>query len=261
MDKFLTRQPNVRKRACSDVQENKPSPTNESDKIIDCEALDSILDSTPLTTLPNKKPKKTTKDFFPWKEEYLQTFPFLEKRNSDDACGFRLFCKICLEFPDKVHKSSNLGKKGFSGNEEGFKAENFTRHKNEGGHKTAVVNYEKKYSALQVVGPMDKFSNQLTAELSEQLQAKFVACNLVCTEGLAITKFSPILRSYEILGVNVGSTHRNDQGFKIFCAIMANCLRLAQVDRYKNGDTFTVNLDTFTIRLQMLREGPKKQCL
>ena len=92
---------------------------------------------------------------------------------------------------------------------------------------------------------MDKFSNQLTAELSKQLQAKFVACNLVCTEALAITKFSPILRSYEILGVNVGYTHRNDQGFKIFCAIMANCLRLAQFNRNKNGDTFTLNLDSF----------------
>ena len=100
---------------------------------------------------------------------------------------------------------------------------------------------------------MDKFSNQLTPELPEQLQAKFVACNLVCTEALAITKFSPILRSYEILGVNVGYTHRNDQGFKIFCAIMANCLRLAQVDRYKNRD-FTVNLDTFTDAAG----GPKK---
>ena len=77
---------------------------------------------------------------------------------------------------------------------------------------------------------MEKYSNQLTPE---QLQAKFVLV-------------SPILRSYEILGVNVGYTHRNDQGFKIFCAIMANCLRLAQVDRYKNGDTFTLNLDSFT---------------
>ena len=69
----------------------------------------------------------------------MQTFSFLENRNSDYACGFRLFCKICLEFPDNFHKSSNLGKKGFSGNEEGFKAENFTRHKNEGGYKKAVV--------------------------------------------------------------------------------------------------------------------------
>ena len=32
-------------------------------------------------------------------------------------------------------KSVLNGKKRFSGNEEGFKAENFTRHINEGGHK------------------------------------------------------------------------------------------------------------------------------
>ena len=86
---------------------------------------------------------------------------------------------------------------------------------------------------------MEKKSNKLTPEQPEQLQAKFVACNLVCTEAMAITKFSPILRSYEILGVNFGYTPHNDQGFKIFCAIMANCLRLAQADRSTNGDTFT----------------------
>jgi len=41
-------------RGCSDLQRNKPAPTNESGKIIDCEASDSILDSTPLTTLQTK---------------------------------------------------------------------------------------------------------------------------------------------------------------------------------------------------------------
>ena len=63
---------------------------------------------------------------------------------------------------------------------------------------------------------MEKKSNKLTPELPEQLQAKFVACNIVCTEAMAITNFPPILQSYEILGVNDGYTHRNDQGFKIF---------------------------------------------
>ena len=41
-------------RGCSDLQENKPAPTNESGKIIYCEASDSILDSKPLTTLQTK---------------------------------------------------------------------------------------------------------------------------------------------------------------------------------------------------------------
>ena len=50
-------------RACSDLQENKPAPTNESDKIIDCEALHSILDSTPLTTLQTKNLKRQPKIF------------------------------------------------------------------------------------------------------------------------------------------------------------------------------------------------------
>ena len=90
-----------------------------------------------------------------------------------------------------------------------------------------------------------KISHQLTAKLSKQLHVKFVACNLVCTELMAVTKFKPILQSFKILGVDLGETHRNQQGFKIFCVITANFLRLAQITRYTNGYPVTVNLDTF----------------
>ena len=45
-------------------------------------------------------------------------------------------------------KSVLNGKKGFSGNEEGFKAENFTRHKNEGGHKAAIMKKNIQLSGL-----------------------------------------------------------------------------------------------------------------
>lgn len=102
----------------------------------------------------------------------------------------------------------------------------------EGGHKRIIEDLEKKKGNVQVVGPMDSFTNQLTPELREQVKAKFVACNLVCTEGLPMNTFPAILHSYEAVGVNVGQTHRNEQSFKIFCAIMANCIRIAQVTRF-----------------------------
>jgi len=78
------------------------------------------------------------------------------------------------------------------------------------------------------------------------VKAKFVDCNLVCTEGLPMSTFPAILNSYEAVGVNVGQTHRNERGFKIFCAVMANCIRIAQVTRFQKGDHFTLNLDKTT---------------
>ena len=132
----------------------------------------------------------------------------------------------------KVHKGSSLGYKGFSGTENGFKTETFNRHLEEGGHKRIIENLEKKKGNVQVVGPMDSFTNQLAPELREQVKAKFVACNLVCTEGLPMNTFPAILHRYEAVGVNVGQTHRNERGFNFFCAIMANCIRIAQVTRF-----------------------------
>jgi len=65
----------------------------------------------------------------------------------------------------KVHKGSSLGYKGFSGTENGFKTETFNRHLEEGGHKRIIEDLEKKKGNVQVVGPMDSFTNQLTPEL------------------------------------------------------------------------------------------------
>ena len=48
-------------------------------------------------------------------------------------------------------KSVLNGKKGFSGNEEGFKAENFTRHINEGGIKSCCRLRKNIYSAVRRV--------------------------------------------------------------------------------------------------------------
>jgi len=61
---------------------------------------------------------------------------------------------------------------------------------------------------VATTGPIDKYTNQLTKEISKQLLAKFAACNVVCTEGLAATKCTPILERYEGVGVNVGTTQR-----------------------------------------------------
>ena len=56
--------------------------------------------------------------------------------------------------------------------------------------------------------------------------------------------FSTIVDSYESLGINVGKTYRND--FKIFCAIIANCIRNIQMSQYQKVEHFNLNLDTTT---------------
>jgi len=63
------------------------------------------------------------------------------------------------------------------------------------------------------------------------------------------------LDSYESLGDNVEKTHRNEQGFEIFAAIMANYLRIAQTSRYQKGDHFTVDLDTKRDASERPQEG------
>ena len=50
---------------------------------------------------------------------------------------------------------------------------------------------------------------------------QFFATNLVCTEAIAGETFEPILQSYKLLGVPVGSTHQNLQGFNMFSSLLA----------------------------------------
>ena len=75
---------------------------------------------------------------------------------------FRLFCRICAEFPDRVHKSSNLVSKCFLGNEQGFKAETFTRHKNKG-HVKDVQDSEKTKISFASICSNGQIYNQLNS--------------------------------------------------------------------------------------------------
>ena len=64
------------------------------------------------------------------------------------------------------------------------------------------------------------------------------------------------LDSYELLGANVEKTHRNEQGFKIFAAILkGQCLHIAQTSRSQKGDHFTVDLDTKRDASERPQEG------
>ena len=90
----------------------------------------------------------------------------------------------------------------------GFKSDNFSWHVEERKHVRAVQLSQKKVWNVATTGPIDKYTNQLTKEISKQLLAKFAACNLVCTEGLAAIKCTPILKSYE-LNRSVVSSFKN----------------------------------------------------
>ena len=50
---------------------------------------------------------------------------------------------------------------------------------------------------------------QLSLGFNEQLKCKFVAANLLGTEGIANKKFKAVLDAFEIGGAQVGTTHRN----------------------------------------------------
>ena len=83
------------------------------------------------------KKSKQYKKCYAWSINYY-AFPCLEKKCSGDGeTIFFVCCKICAAFPEKMHMSSLLGFKGFSGNIEGFKPEYFTRHVEEEGHNHA----------------------------------------------------------------------------------------------------------------------------
>ena len=82
----------------------------------------------------------------------------------------------------------------------GFKSDNFNWHVEE------LSNSRRKN--IWNVATSGPITYQLTKEISKQLLAKFAACNVVCTEGLAATKCTPILERYEGVGVNVGTTQR-----------------------------------------------------
>ena len=101
----------------------------------------------------------------------LLTAWFEKKCSGDGETSFFVCCKICAAFPEKMHKSSSLGFKGFSGNIEGFKPEYFTRHVEEEGHKHAQEFVSTKIANVAVLGPMDVCTNAITPETHAQLKA------------------------------------------------------------------------------------------
>ena len=72
---------------------------------------------------------------------------------------------------------------------------------------------------------MDKFSNQLTPQLTSQRKAKFVACNLVSKE-VGNYQIRTNFEAFEKVCVDVGSTHRNEHDFTCFCVFLAHCILL-----------------------------------
>ena len=158
-----------------------------------------------------KKEKSQNKRTHKWKESFLVTYKWLRKTDG------KLFCVCCSKFPQYSHKSMELVK-GFSGNADGFKEETFQRHAKyhvSEKHKKCQEAWDK--MGLPIVNTSipeaSQWGKQISKTLNNELCAKFVAANLVCTEAMAGEKFEPILQSYELLGVPVGSTHQNLQGY------------------------------------------------
>ena len=115
---------------------------------------------------------KKKKVYHHWKEDNLVSSEFLTKKKQPDGF-FLLFCKYCLEYPKQTSKRSSV----YGGDNHTSKG--ILKSK---GIKKSWKKLNKEQKNIKISGPMDKFSNQLTPQLTSQRKAKFVACNLVSTE-------------------------------------------------------------------------------
>ena len=196
----------------------EPAPTPKDKNEEPKDAVGTFSVQTPENSVAAGPPKKKSKRYFPWKEDFFVQFPWLSK----DQAG-KLFCKACVKFPNHASKKFEFVK-GWSGNEEGFKYEYFTRHSSHEKHLKCMQEYRKLEFELanNIIPEVKTWANKLPASTNEELRCKFIAANIVATENLPSSKFAPILTGFKMVGAVVGTTHRNCQGFNMLAAIEAD---------------------------------------
>ena len=115
----------------------EPAPTPKDKNEEPKDAVGTFSVQTPENSVAAGPPKKKFKRYFPWKEDFFVQFPWLSK----DQAG-KLFCKACVKLPNQASKKFEFVK-GWSGNEEGFKYEYFTRHSSHEKHLKCMQEYRK----------------------------------------------------------------------------------------------------------------------
>ena len=79
------------------------------DKFLSCKSLTKRKTTDNPQTISREvsasKKKQKRVDFTGWKEENLQLYPWLVKKPcSDSVCGFKLYCKHCLDYPQSSQR-------------------------------------------------------------------------------------------------------------------------------------------------------------
>ena len=166
----------------------------------------------------NTKPKRYHK----WKPSYLIDYKWLHKVENI------LYCKCCSKFPQYTDKRVEFVK-GWAGTAEGYKEEMLERHEkyhSEEKHKKCAEAWEKLgLSMTNSIAPgVETWSSKLSKATNEELFCKFVASNLLGTEGFSDKKYKAVLESFELVGAKVGTTHRNKRGCAIFQALEADLI-------------------------------------
>ena len=136
----------------------------------------------------------------------------------------KLFCKACVKFGQQFKGTNDVFFKGWNGNEQGFKLENFDRHELKKHHQYALEQYTKAIgNCTNIVAPeVSTWSSKISSSLNEEVCNKFVCANLLSTEHISGEKFRPIITSYKKVGAKVGDTYRNLYGYNVLNAVMAD---------------------------------------
>ena len=138
----------------------------------------------------------------------------------------------------------------------GFKEEYLVRHEQHPDHKEAMRLWTEKNSDLKATGPMDAVVNVIPPSLQKQLHAKLVAANFIGTERVAMEKYGPLLDSFELAGLDVGTTHRNAQGFKdVMLPVIAGYFNKRVCERLQKARFNCISADSSTDQAGLHQEG------
>ena len=87
----------------------------------------------------------------------------------------------------------------------------------------------------------------LSAKLNEQTKAelgtKFIAANFLAYHHIGIDNYGDLVGAFQTAGAPAGTTHRNKEGFNLFCSVQSDRILADQKQRYENIRVYGANID------------------
>ena len=161
-------------------------------------------------------------------------FNWLSKKSNGD-----LICYLCSTRPDESRANDSFVK-GWSGTANGYKLENISRHEQRSYHKELLTKHLTKQGELpNAVAPQAKcWTSKISEDLNDQVCNKLNIENWIATEDVAAAKYKSLVGAFAKAKCNVGTTHRNRQGFDIFNSLNSDLELLNQKRSIQNCDCF-----------------------